>query len=81
MMMWMWIFQLQERAFEGQLSAATAARACTATCALTIVGDRKHGRQYRQAERLGGLQIDHKKLGGLHYRQVGRLGAFQDFTA
>src|SRR5439155_9780873 len=35
----------------------------------------------RQAERLGGLEVDHQvELGGLFDRQVPRLGAFQDLV-
>jgi hypothetical protein len=37
-------------------------------------------RRHLDAERFGGLEIDDElELSGLHNRQVGWLGAFQDF--
>ena len=45
------------------------------------IRSRQHVRRNRQADLLGGLQIDHQlELGRLLDRQVGRLGAFQDFV-
>ena len=37
---------------------------------------------HRDAERLGGLEVDHQlELGGLYNRQIGRLFAFQNASA
>ena len=41
----------------------------------------KESRRKRQAERLGGLEVDNQfKLGGLLHRQVGRFGPPQDLV-
>src|ERR1051325_7810495 len=46
-----------------------------------LVGARQEGLRDRQAERLGGLQIDHQlEFGGLFDRQIGRLGALEDLS-
>ena len=46
-----------------------------------LVRSRQHIRRNREADLLGGLQIDDKlKLGRLLYGQLGRLSAFQDFV-
>ena len=43
-----------------------------------LVGAREQRRRHVEAERLGGLEVDHElELDRLHDRQVGRLFAFQ----
>ena len=44
-----------------------------------LVGPGEDRRRHNQAERLGGLQIDHQlECGRLLHRQIGRLGAVED---
>ena len=46
-----------------------------------LVGAGEQRRRHIKAERSRGLKIDDEfELGGLHDRQVGRLGAFEDLT-
>jgi hypothetical protein len=45
------------------------------------VRSRQHIRRDRQADLLGSLEIDHQlEFRGLLYRQIGRLGAFENFV-
>ena len=44
-----------------------------------VIGNREDTRRNSQAKRLRGFQVDDEfKLGRLHYRQVGGLGALED---
>jgi hypothetical protein len=44
-----------------------------------LVGDRQHTRRHFDAERLCGLEVEHKvKFGRLHHRQIGGLDALED---
>ena len=44
-----------------------------------VVGGYKKGLRHREAERLGGLEVEHElEFGGLHNRQVGRLLALEN---
>jgi hypothetical protein len=46
-----------------------------------LVGLGKQRRGYVKAERLGGPEVDHKlQLRRLLHRQVGRVGALEDFV-
>jgi hypothetical protein len=46
-----------------------------------LIGQEEQGWGYRDPERLGGLEVeDQLEFYGLFHREIGRLGAFEDFV-
>src|ERR1700682_2102309 len=74
-------YQASAIPYSDRSSTSWIAPACLAHSFAHLVGAGEQARRNGQVEKFCGLEIDHElKFGGLLYRQISRLGAFQDFV-